>query len=68
MVGVPAARTFAKKILAAPDWKCGGSLAMFTFHCVINIAMVLSAGPVVGIPLPFVSTGGTSLVMSYASL
>ena len=47
---------------------CVGVFAMFTFHCVINIAMVLSAGPVVGIPLPFVSTGGTSLVMSYASL
>mgnify|MGYP000118500127 CR=1 FL=1 len=26
--GVPAARTFAKKILAAPGWKCGGSLCM----------------------------------------
>ena len=28
MAGVPAARTFAKKILAVPDWKCGGSLCM----------------------------------------
>ncbi|MBP0983931.1 MAG: FtsW/RodA/SpoVE family cell cycle protein [Oscillospiraceae bacterium] len=47
---------------------CVGVFAMFTFHCIINIAMVLSVGPVVGIPLPFVSAGGTSLVMSYASL
>lgn len=47
---------------------CVGVFAMFTFHCVINIAMVLSVGPVVGIPLPFLSAGGTSLVMSYASL
>lgn len=47
---------------------CVGVFAMFLFHCVINIAMVLSVGPVVGIPLPFVSSGGTSLVMSYASL
>lgn len=47
---------------------CVGVFSMFLFHCVINIAMVLSVGPVVGIPLPFVSSGGTSLVMSYASL
>lgn len=47
---------------------CVGVFAMFTFHCIINIAMVLSVGPVVGIPLPFVSAGGTSLVMSYAAL
>lgn len=47
---------------------CVGVFAMFTFHCIINIAMVLSVGPVVGIPLPFVSSGGTSLVICYASL
>ena len=47
---------------------CVGVFALFTFHCIINIAMVISVGPVVGIPLPFVSAGGTSLVMSYASL
>lgn len=47
---------------------CIGVFSMITFHCVINIAMVLSAGPVVGIPLPFVSAGGTSLVMCYTSL
>lgn len=47
---------------------CVGVFSMFLFHCIINIAMVLSVGPVVGIPLPFVSAGGTSLVMNYASL
>lgn len=47
---------------------CVGVFSMLTFHCIINIAMVLSVGPVVGIPLPFVSTGGTSVVMCYASL
>ncbi len=47
---------------------CVGVFSMFLFHCIINIAMVLSVGPVVGIPLPFVSAGGTSLVMCYASL
>ncbi len=47
---------------------CVGVFAMLTFHCIINIAMVLGAGPVVGIPLPFMSAGGTSLVMCYAAI
>ena len=47
---------------------CVGVFAMLTFHCVINIAMVLGVGPVVGIPLPFMSAGGTSLVMCYAAI
>lgn len=47
---------------------CVGVFAMLTFHCIINIAMVLGVGPVVGIPLPFMSAGGTSLVMCYAAI
>lgn len=47
---------------------CTGVFAMITFHCIINIGMVLSVIPVIGIPLPFISTGGTSMVMMYASI
>lgn len=47
---------------------CIGVFAMMTFHCIINIGVVLSVIPVIGIPLPFLSTGGTSMVMMYASL
>lgn len=47
---------------------CTGVFAQFTFHCIINIGMVLSVIPVIGIPLPFLSTGGTSMVMMYASI
>lgn len=44
---------------------CVGVFAMVFFHCVINIGMVLSVIPVIGIPLPFISQGGTSMMMSH---
>lgn len=47
---------------------CVGVFAMITFHCIINIGMVLSVMPTIGIPLPFLSTGGTSMIMMYASI
>ena len=36
--------------------------AVFFFHIVINLAMTVGLAPVIGIPLPFVSYGGTSLL------
>jgi rod shape determining protein RodA len=36
--------------------------SIFFFHIVINIGMVTGIMPVIGIPLPFVSYGGTSLI------
>ncbi len=36
--------------------------AMFFLYCFINIAMVTGLFPVVGVPLPFISYGGASLV------
>ncbi len=47
---------------------CVGVFAMMFFHCVINIGMVLGVMPVIGIPLPFVSTGGTAMVMMHACI
>ena len=47
---------------------CIGAFAMMTFHCIINIGVVISLIPVIGIPLPFLSTGGTSMVMMYVSI
>ena len=44
---------------------CVGVFAMVFFHCVINIGMVLSVVPVIGIPLPFISQGGTSMMMMH---
>ncbi len=53
----------------APDFLgkliCVGVFAMVFFHCVINIGMVLTVIPVIGIPLPFISQGGTSMMMMH---
>lgn len=39
-----------------------GVAAVFFFHMAINIAMTIGLAPVIGIPLPFISYGGTSLL------
>jgi rod shape determining protein RodA len=39
-----------------------GVASVFFFHIAINIAMTVGLAPVIGIPLPFISYGGTSLV------
>ena len=43
---------------------CAGVMSMFLFHIFENIGMTLGIMPVTGIPLPFVSYGGTSIVAS----
>lgn len=45
-----------------------GGTAMIFWPAVINVGMVLGLFPVVGIPLPFVSYGGSSLVTTMAAL
>lgn len=47
---------------------CIGVFAVILFQSVINIGMVLCVIPIIGITLPFVSYGGTSLVISYLSI
>lgn len=38
-----------------------GVVSVFLFHLIINIGMVIGITPVIGIPLPFFSYGGSSL-------
>lgn len=45
-----------------------GVLALLLFHVVINIGMVEGLLPIAGIPLPFVSAGGSSLISYYAAM
>ena len=47
---------------------CSGVIAMFIFHSVINIGMNLGILPVIGIPLPFISAGGTSVITMYFAM
>ena len=39
-----------------------GVAAVFFFHIAINVAMTIGLAPVIGIPLPLISYGGTALV------
>ena len=45
-----------------------GVMAMMTFHIVENIGMVIGLLPVTGIPLPFVSYGGSNLLTNMMGL
>lgn len=47
---------------------CLGTFAMLFTHCFMNIGMVLKVMPVIGIPLPFFSAGGTALVSMYVAI
>lgn len=42
-----------------------GAASIFLFQFFVNIGMTLGFMPVTGLPLPFVSYGGTSLVLSW---
>ncbi|MGE5184508.1 MAG: FtsW/RodA/SpoVE family cell cycle protein [Acidobacteriota bacterium] len=47
---------------------CVGVAAMTFWHVVVNIAMVLGLAPVVGVTLPFISYGGSSLVTFFLAM
>jgi rod shape determining protein RodA len=40
----------------------GGVVSMIAFQLVVNVGMAISLMPVTGIPLPFISQGGSSLI------
>ncbi len=45
-----------------------GIIFLFSLHFLINLAMVGGLFPVVGIPLPFMSYGGTALIIYFIAL
>lgn len=45
-----------------------GIAAIFTFHMVENIGMTMGLLPITGIPLPFVSYGGSSLLTNFIAI
>ena len=47
---------------------CYGVAGVFFFHVLINIGMTIGIVPVIGIPLPFFSYGGSSLLTFSAML
>jgi rod shape determining protein RodA len=47
---------------------CTGVLAMFAFQMFENMGMTMGIMPVTGIPLPFMSYGGSSLIANFACI
>ena len=45
-----------------------GVVGLYFFHMVVNIAMVIGFFPVVGIPLPFMSYGGSGILTAFIGL
>ena len=58
--------------LRAPDTfgalVAGGVTAWIAIQAFINIGVVVGLIPVTGIPLPFISAGGSSLIISFAAI
>jgi rod shape determining protein RodA len=56
----------------APDragmYICMGVAGLMLFHILVNVGMVAGRMPVTGIPLPFMSAGGSSLWSSFLAL
>jgi rod shape determining protein RodA len=45
-----------------------GIIAMFAFHIVVNIGMTVGIMPITGIPLPFMSYGGSSVITNFIAI
>lgn len=45
-----------------------GVVGMFVFHILVNVGMVIGFMPITGIPLPFLSYGGSSILTAFAAL
>lgn len=41
---------------------CAGFVGMFSFHFIINVGMTMSVMPITGIPLLFMSYGGSAIL------
>lgn len=47
---------------------CSGVFALFFSHYILNIGMVIGVMPVIGVPLPFVSAGGSAVLSMYIAI
>ncbi len=65
MIGVDAAKN-AKDRLGV--LMAGGIVSMVSLYVFINVGMAVGIMPVVGVPLPLVSYGGTSIITTFLAL
>ncbi|MEC2326624.1 FtsW/RodA/SpoVE family cell cycle protein, partial [Lederbergia lenta] len=47
---------------------CVGVISMLAFHVFQNIGMTIQVLPITGIPLPFISYGGSSLLSNMLAM
>jgi rod shape determining protein RodA len=61
-----------KIVTSARDLFCavvaGGIAFMFLFQVFVNSAMTMGIAPITGVPLPFVSVGGSSMITNFLAL
>jgi rod shape determining protein RodA len=61
-----------KVVASARDLYCaivaGGVAAMFLFQVFVNSAMAMGIAPITGIPLPFVSVGGSAMLTDFLAI
>ena len=61
-----------KVVAGARDLYCaivaGGIAVMFLFQVFVNSAMAMGIAPITGIPLPFVSVGGSSMLTNFLAI
>ncbi|WP_046174314.1 FtsW/RodA/SpoVE family cell cycle protein [Domibacillus indicus] len=50
------------------SYMCAGVIAMITFHAFQNIGMTIGLLPITGIPLPFISYGGSAMMGNMLAL
>jgi rod shape determining protein RodA len=61
-----------RSMLAARDrfgfLLAAGLVGMFFFHVLVNVGMTIGIMPITGIPLPFVSFGGSAILTGFAAI
>ncbi len=65
LIGVEAAKSAKDKMGAL---MAGGIVSMLALYVCINIGMAVGILPVVGVPLPLVSYGGTSIITTFLAI
>lgn len=45
-----------------------GIVGMFAFHIIVNVGMTIGIMPITGIPLPFMSYGGSAIITNFAAV
>jgi cell division protein FtsW len=50
------------------NWLGLGLITLIILEAMINTSMVINLGPTKGIPLPFISMGGTSLMINLVAM